>query len=192
MLHTSAYAQDCLLLNNERVKLTQSVVYENGKLKFRIDGWMSPVDAQGTVDIKSNAPSFNQTIVTDVSGEKDEILAEALDVAVLGNHPIQFEPFAFSMLETEGRWNSDPLVDDICNGNITLLVLVYPLDADIHPVGLKEFPMWPNSVVTALRQTMVHEQTRDYHFLYRTRPGLTPAAIAECKTAAAAARVVER
>jgi len=70
MLHTSAYAQDCLLLNNERVKLTQSVVYENGKLKFRIDGWMSPVDAQGTVDIKSNAPSFNQTIVTDVSGAR--------------------------------------------------------------------------------------------------------------------------
>ena len=140
--------------------------------------------------LTNETPSF-QHIVTDVSGEKGEILAEALDVAVLGNHPVQFEPFAFSMLEAEGRWNSDPLVDDICNGHITLLVLVYPLDADIHPVGLKEFPMWPNSVVTALRQTMVHEQTRDYHFLYRTRPGLTPAAIAECKTAAAAARVVE-
>jgi hypothetical protein len=70
MLSTSAYAQDCLLLNNERVKLKQSVVYENGRLKFRIDGWSSPADAKGMVDIKSNAPSFNQEIATDVSGSR--------------------------------------------------------------------------------------------------------------------------
>ena len=70
MLHTSAYAQDCLFINNERANLKQSVVYENGKLKFRIDGWSSPTEAKGTVDIKSNAPSFNQAIVTDVSGSR--------------------------------------------------------------------------------------------------------------------------
>jgi hypothetical protein len=70
ILHTSAYAQDCLFLNNETVKLKQSVVYENGRLKFRIDGWSSPWDAKGTVAIKSNAPSFNQEIVTDVSGSR--------------------------------------------------------------------------------------------------------------------------
>ena len=69
-LHTSAYAQDCLFLNNETVKLKQSVVYENGRLKFRIDGWSSPWDTKGTVAIKSNAPSFNQEIVTDVSGSR--------------------------------------------------------------------------------------------------------------------------
>jgi hypothetical protein len=70
MLHTSAYAQDCLFLNNERVNLRQSVVYENGRLKLRIDGWSSPAEAKGTVDIKSNAPSFNQKIATDVSGSR--------------------------------------------------------------------------------------------------------------------------
>ena len=70
MLHTSAYAQDCLFLNNERVNLKQSVVYENGRLKLRIDGWSSPSEAKGTVDIKSNAPSFNQKIATDVSGSR--------------------------------------------------------------------------------------------------------------------------
>jgi hypothetical protein len=70
MLNTRAYAQDCLLLNNERVILKQSVVYENGKLKIRIDGWSYPAEAKGTVNIKSNASSFNQEIVTDVSGSR--------------------------------------------------------------------------------------------------------------------------
>ena len=70
MLHTSAYAQECLFFNNQRVKLSQSVVYENGKLKFRIDGWSSPADINGTVDIKSNAPSFNQEFETSVSGSR--------------------------------------------------------------------------------------------------------------------------
>jgi hypothetical protein len=70
MAHTSAYAQGCLFLNNERVSLKQSVVYENGRLKLRIDGWSSPAEAKGTVEIKSNAPSFNQAIVTDVSGSR--------------------------------------------------------------------------------------------------------------------------
>ena len=70
VMHTSSYAQDCLFLNNDRVKLKQSVVYENGRLKFRIDGWSSPAEAKGTVDIKSNAPSFNQEIETNVSGSR--------------------------------------------------------------------------------------------------------------------------
>jgi hypothetical protein len=70
MLRINAYAQDCLFINNERANLKQSAVYENGKLKFRIDGWSSPTEAKGTVDIKSNAPSFNQAIVTDVSGSR--------------------------------------------------------------------------------------------------------------------------
>src|SRR5262249_9860311 len=70
MLHSGAYAQECLFFNNDRVKLKESVVYENGRLRFRIDGWSSPADAKGTVDIKSNAPSFNQEIVTDVRGSR--------------------------------------------------------------------------------------------------------------------------
>jgi hypothetical protein len=129
-----------------------------------------------------------QHLVTDVGGESGELLAEAEDIVVLGNHPVQFEPFAFSMLETQRRWNSDPLVDDICSGRIKLLVLVYPIESNPQPVGLPEFPMWPASVMTALRSTMEHEQTRDWHFLYRPKKSLDAASIADCKAAAAAAR----
>jgi hypothetical protein len=130
---------------------------------------------------------FNN-LVHAVANEKGEILAEAVDVVALGNHRVVFEPFAFSMLEEQGRWNSDPLVDDICNGRVSLLVLSYPLQMDVYPVGLHDFPMWPNSVMTALRHAMKPSDERDWRWLYRPDPGLNASAIAECKQAAAAAR----
>lgn len=124
----------------------------------------------------------------EVGDEKGVVLAESLDVAVLGNQPVQFEPFAFSMLEHEGRWNSQPLVDDICNGRISLLVLSYPIEAEIHPVGLREFPMWPASVMTALRHAMQIDKIEAFHWFYRPMVAPGAAAIAQCQAAAAAAR----
>jgi hypothetical protein len=161
--------------------------------RFIRDRDVSIIPLSWTLDLErfsllaEQAPGFKK-LMTDVSGEKGKILAESMDIAVLGDQPVEFEPFAFSMLEYEGRWNSDSLVDDICSGRITLLVLVYPIEVDIHPVGLKQFPMWPNSVMTALRRTMQFEQVRDWHFLYRSPRSLDPPAIAACKSAAAAAR----
>jgi hypothetical protein len=137
--------------------------------------------------LKDGSHDFDQ-LVHDVSGEKGLVLAESLDVAVLGNHPVGFEPFAFSMLETEGRWNSESLVDTICAGQVRLLVLSYPIDADIHPVGLMEFPMWPNSVMVALRASMQLESIRGAHWLYRPLPAPDATTVAECKSAAASAR----
>ena len=120
--------------------------------------------------------------------EKEPVLAESMDSAVLDDHPVQFEPFAFSMLEHEGRWNSQPLIDDICAGRISLLVLSHPIDLDLHPVGLLEFPMWPGSVMAALRHAMILESARAGHWLYRSPVAPGAAAIGECESAAAAAR----
>jgi hypothetical protein len=161
--------------------------------RFIADRTTELVPATWTLDLdrfahlSSEASGF-ANLVRDVSGEKGLILAESLDVAVLGNHPMAFEPFAFSMLEQQGRWRSDPLVDDICSGRVKLLVLTYPIESDIHPVGLRQFPMWPNSVMTALRRTMQFEQVRDWHFLYRSPQTIDSSAVGACKAAAAAAR----
>lgn len=110
--------------------------------------------------------------------EKNPVLAEGMDAAVLSDHPVEFEPFAFSMLEYEGRWNSQPLVDDICAGRIHLLVLSYPIENDSYPIGLREFPMWPNSVMRALRSSMKLERVEANHWLYRPAMPPDPAAIA--------------
>lgn len=57
---------------------------------------------------------------------------------------------------------------------MSLLVLSYPIDVDIHPVGLREFPMWPRTVMAALRASMVLDGRRDGHFLYRPRASVDP------------------
>jgi hypothetical protein len=126
-------------------------------------------------------------LVEQVGGQQGIVLAESMDVAVLANQPVRFEPFAFSMLEQQGRWDSRPLVDDICAGKVDLLVLSYPIESDIHPVGLKEYPMWPNSVMAALRDAMRFEQIKAYHWLYRPKRPRSPADVAACQRAATGA-----
>jgi len=127
-------------------------------------------------------------LVDRLRDEHGVVLAEAMDVAVLSDHAVQFEPFAFSMLEQEGRWSSRPLVDDICAGRVSLLVLNYPIESDINPVGLQEFPMWPRTVMTALRHSMRLDEARADHWLYRPVASPDAASIARCRAAAAAAR----
>jgi hypothetical protein len=136
--------------------------------------------------LSRQASGFNN-LVRAVAHEDGVILAESADVVALGGHPVAFEPFAFSMLEEEGRWDSAPLVDDICSGRISLLVLSYPLESDSYPVGLQQFPMWPRSVMAALRHAMQLSDERDWHWLYRPLPA-TPSSSAACASAAMAAR----
>ena len=133
-------------------------------------------------------PGWFNGVVDDVRAHRGVVLAESMDVAVLANHPVHFEPFAFSMLEYERRWSSQPLVDDICAGRISLLVLSYPIESDIYPVGLPQFPMWPRSVMTALRQALRFDKIEGNHWFYRPLPAPPAAAIARCQAAAAAAR----
>ncbi|HTD79652.1 MAG TPA: hypothetical protein VK898_18595, partial [Chloroflexota bacterium] len=92
--------------------------------------------------LANEAPDFNR-LVRDVSGEKGTVLSESMDVAVLGDQPLQIEPFAFSMLEAQRRWSSGPLVDQICSGKITLLVLSYPIE---KVPALGDYLAWPRSV----------------------------------------------
>ena len=138
-------------------------------------------------ELLSRNQPFGQ-LLDDLRTEPGPMLAESLDAAVLSGHPVQFEPFAFSMLEYQRRWNSAPLVDDICSGRIKLLVLSYPIESDIHPVGLVEFPMWPNSVLAALRSVMKWDSERAERWLYRPIPSPDANTIAACRAAAVAAR----
>jgi hypothetical protein len=49
---------NCLKVNNDRPDLVHKQVYENGRLKFRLDAW--DIDSgNGYVDVRSNAPGFN-------------------------------------------------------------------------------------------------------------------------------------
>lgn len=126
-------------------------------------------------------------LVNAVRKEPGVVLADGVDVAVLSGHPVAFEPFAFSMLEEQHRWDAGPLIEDICAGRISLLVLAYPIDTDSYPVGFKEFPMWPRSVMNALRHSMHLVDERDWHWLYRPADSIDATQIAACESAARAA-----
>jgi hypothetical protein len=147
--------------------------------------WLLTQDAFAKLSFRSSG--FNN-LVRAVGTERGELLAESLDVAVLSGHPVAFEPFAYSMLEEQGRWNSDALVDDVCSGRVSLLVLSYPIESNASPVGIDAFPMWPNSVMAALRNAMKLSDERDWHWLYRPVTDINSRTIASCEAAAAAAR----
>jgi hypothetical protein len=161
--------------------------------RFILDRPGDPVSLNWTLQasyfdrLVQQTADFDQ-LTHDISGEKGIVLAESMDLAVLAQQPVQFEPFAFSMLEAQGRWDSKPLIDTICTGQISLLVLSYPIELEIQPVGLKEFPMWPRSVITALRDTMQFEQIRDFHWLYRSPASVDPVSVGRCASDARAAR----
>jgi hypothetical protein len=133
------------------------------------------------------ASAFNQ-LVSEMRDQRGVVLAEGLDTAVLSDQPVRFEPFAFSMLELEGRWDLEPLVVDICSGRVDLLVLSHPIEIDIYPTGLEAFPMWPPSVMTALRQSMRLDRMRLDHYFYRPLAPRDALSIAECEAKASAAR----
>ena len=162
-----------------------------GPARFVVDRPVDVIPPSWTLNVPQfmglvrDRAMFHEFFV-ELRGEPGVVLGESMDAVVLGGHPVHFEPFAFSMLEYEGRWSSRPLVADICASRISLLVLTYPIDLDLHPVGLREFPMWPPSVMTALRHAMVLESARAGHWLYRPRVSPAAASVVACESAAAA------
>jgi hypothetical protein len=54
-----AASANCLERNNVRVSVEHKEVYQNGKLKFRLDAWLNDGRAGGYVNVKSNAPGFH-------------------------------------------------------------------------------------------------------------------------------------
>jgi hypothetical protein len=86
-----------------------------------------------------------------VARTQGTVLADPLDVLVLAGRPVLIEPILFSLMEQDGTWDSRALVARICNGDVRLLVLGYPLEEVQR--------RWPLSVAAALRQTFLLEES---------------------------------
>src|SRR5204862_2516389 len=63
-----------------------------------------------------------------VRAEPRGVLAEPLDIVALAGREILLEPYIFSLLNQEGKWEAAPVVRQICTGQIGLLVLDHPLE----------------------------------------------------------------
>ena len=170
------------LLAAQLAVLVPARFFENPSSGFAVSNWTLLWDRLTT--LTREVPEFNH-LVQDVSGEPGIVISESMDIAALADQPLYIEPFAYSMYELQGKWNSAPLVDEICARHVTLLLLSYPLE---KYAGLEGIPTWPPSLTAAFRASMQFEQVRAFHWLYRPNPSLDANTTARCQADAAAAR----
>ena len=109
-------------------------------------------------------PDF-AALVDRVRTTSGDVLAEPMDVIVLGGRPILLEPFIYSIQLDVGRWRPDPVVDRICHGDVGLVVLAYPLEEGANMTdGLHA--LWPAPVMAAMQATMQLEGVQAGRFVY--------------------------
>ncbi|HLZ28640.1 MAG TPA: hypothetical protein VKV73_15105 [Chloroflexota bacterium] len=87
------------------------------------------------------------------------VLADPLDMPVLADRPIVLEPVIYKLLYQVGLWDAAPLVQRVCNGEVALLVLRYPLGSGTGlDVAADADHQWPGPVLDALRRTFVLQE----------------------------------
>jgi hypothetical protein len=121
------------------------------------------------------APSRNvefEALVDRVRREPGAVLAEPMDVLVLAGRPVLLEPYIYNLLLDSGRWRPESLVARICNAEITLLVLAYPLEVGARMSdGL--YALWPEPIMTALQNSMSLDAVQATRYVYTPRPAPT-------------------
>src|SRR5262249_26226581 len=115
-------------------------------------------------------PSQFQPLVDRVRMTSGGVLADPLDIVVLAGRPVVLEPVIYSIFDLDGRWNADPLVRQICKGEISLLVLNMPIEKAAANI-IFGIPWWPTPVLDALRERMTLTGQTDGRFVYEpTQP----------------------
>jgi hypothetical protein len=99
-----------------------------------------------------------------VRAEPRGVYSEPLDIVVLAGRELLMEPFIFSILNRDGRWDASRAVQQICSGEIGLVVLDHRLEG---PYWLTDdYPHWPAPVLDALLSSMRLEREQARLFLY--------------------------
>jgi hypothetical protein len=148
-----------------------------------------PAEDLGTVLDHTLRPDQRQAtefaaVLQRVRSEPRGVLAEPLDIVTLADRDVLLEPYIFSILQREGQWDAGSVVQQVCSGQIGLLVLDHPLEGpDWQYHG---YPHWPAQVLEALRSTMRLERMQARLFLYV--PAAAPGVAASGETPPRACR----
>ena len=114
-------------------------------------------------------------LVERVRMEPAAVLANPLDVVTLAGRPALLEPYIFSILESEGRWDSGPLIERICAGDVGLLVVDYPIE--LSNTAFHGHVHWPWPIFEVLEAAMTPRVSMAERYLYTPRP---PGAVERC------------
>jgi hypothetical protein len=120
--------------------------------------YLSLVGDGGSTPLRVDA-----SLVDDIARESGDLLTDNSGLAVAAGKRIEFEFQIFQLLNAEGQWSEQPMLDAIASRRFALVALMHPLDG---PVGGTR---WTPALQAALRAAYVPTGARSGFWLYRPR-----------------------
>lgn len=117
----------------------------------------------------SSASTELAPLLMRVRTEPGPVLADPMDVLPLAGREIYLEPYIFSILAQQGRWDARPVAERVCADDIHLVVLGYPLELAPQR-GYHGYTFWPPAVLDALKAKLVLERQVAGRYVYVTDP----------------------
>jgi hypothetical protein len=99
-----------------------------------------------------------------VAREPGELLTDNSGLAVAAGKRIEFEFQIFQLLNAEGRWSEQPILDAVATRRFALVALMHPLD------GPADGPRWTPALRQALQRAYVPAGEMSGFWLYRPGP----------------------
>jgi len=100
-----------------------------------------------------------------VAHEPGELLTDNSGLAVAAGKRIEFEFQIFQLLNAEGRWSEQPILDAVATRRFALVALMHPLDGPV------DGPRWTPALRQALQRAYTPAGEMGGFWLYRPRPG---------------------
>jgi hypothetical protein len=135
----------------------------NVMIVLLVIGPTTPIALRALRSDPARAEAF-RALVERVRTEPSDVLAGPLDVVTLAGRPNLLEPYIFSILYREGRWDPTPIVDRICSGGVGMVVLNHPLESESPAINAYSY--WPEPVYAAFRSTMSLQAELAGRFVY--------------------------
>jgi hypothetical protein len=149
----------------DRLRTLFTVVLLAAGVAYVLRGFGSAaIPVKSVQSLPKAEPDFH-ALVERMRAEPRKVLADPPDVVVLAGRRNLLELYFSSIRYTEGRLDLDPLIRQICRGDIGLLALRYELGSDARGV-YQGYPYWPAPVLAALRDRMEFRERQAGRFLY--------------------------
>lgn len=122
--------------------------------------YLSLVGDGGTTPLRIDAG-----FVDWVAHQPGDLLTDNSGLAVAAGKRIEFEFQIFQLLEAEGQWSEEPILEAIVARRFSLVALMHSLDGPV------EGTRWTPALRAALRTAYVPDGAQAGFWLYRPRPG---------------------
>lgn len=99
-----------------------------------------------------------------IAAQPGDLLTDNSGLAVAAGKPVLYEFQIFQLLQAEGYWSEQPILDAVAARRFSLVALMHPLDGPID--GTR----WSPNLQSALSRAYVPAGTRGGFWLYRPRP----------------------